>query len=325
MNQSMKVVVAYDGSVCADAALEDMARAGLPGIAAALVISVADVFLPPPINEEVDNTFPLYVPAGIRRAHEHAARELKEAETLAQRAGERLGKLFPRWDVRAISCAESPAWGVIWKASEFNADLIVAGAQGHSDFGGRLILGSVSQKILYEARCSVRIGRSHPHERDPVRIVIGADGSPNFDEAVAAVVARQWPAGSEVQLITALDTVISVTPDRAKPSVTRWIETDNAEDLKWLSEFFEDAASRLRAVGLKATTVFRKGDPKQVLITAAEEWDADSIFLGAQGLRGFERFLLGSVSAAVAARARCSVEIVRHDASRVVRASDRTD
>ena len=38
---------------------------------------------------------------------------------------------------------------------------------------------------------------------------------------------------------------------------------------------------------------------------------ASCIFVGAKGLRSVERFLTGSVSASVAARAHCSVELVR--------------
>jgi nucleotide-binding universal stress UspA family protein len=48
-----------------------------------------------------------------------------------------------------------------------------------------------------------------------------------------------------------------------------------------------------------------------VLVEEAEGWGADCVFVGATGLRGAERLLMGSVSAAVAARAHCSVEIVR--------------
>ena len=54
-----------------------------------------------------------------------------------------------------------------------------------------------------------------------------------------------------------------------------------------------------------------EGDPKQVLLNEAQDWGADCIFLGSLGLTRFERFLLGSVSTAVVARAHCSVEIHR--------------
>ena len=60
----------------------------------------------------------------------------------------------------------------------------------------------------------------------------------------------------------------------------------------------------------RGTLVVKEGDPKRVLIEEAEQWGADCIFVGARGLRRLERFLLGSVSTAVAARAHCSVEVV---------------
>ena len=53
------------------------------------------------------------------------------------------------------------------------------------------------------------------------------------------------------------------------------------------------------------------GATAEVLVEAASSWRADCIFLGARGLSGIERFLIGSVSASVAAMAGCSVEVVR--------------
>jgi len=69
----------------------------------------------------------------------------------------------------------------------------------------------------------------------------------------------------------------------------------------------------LRTRGLTVSSVITEGDPKHVLLDEAEHWGADCIFVGARGLSRVERFLLGSVSAAVAARAHCAVEVVRPD------------
>lgn len=157
----MKLLIAYDGSECADAALEDLKNAGLPKAVEAIVMSLADVFVPPPINEVVDNSFPMYVPAGVRRAHERAEREVKKAELMAKRASEQIKKSFPEWHVRHEALADSPAWALIRTAEEWNADLIVVGAHGHSVLGGRLILGSVSQRVLHEASRSVRVALMH--------------------------------------------------------------------------------------------------------------------------------------------------------------------
>ena len=41
MNEKMKILIAYDGSDCAEAALKDLQRAGLPKMAEAVALSVA--------------------------------------------------------------------------------------------------------------------------------------------------------------------------------------------------------------------------------------------------------------------------------------------
>lgn len=68
----MRILIAYDGSEFADAALEDLQRAGLGTGAETCVMTVADVFVPLPIDEEVENTVPMYVPPAIKRAHENS-------------------------------------------------------------------------------------------------------------------------------------------------------------------------------------------------------------------------------------------------------------
>src|SRR6185369_17441298 len=90
------------------------------------------------------------------------------------------------------------------------------------------------------------------------------------------------------------------------------IEEDRQEERAWLERISKRSADLLRGAKIKVTCVLREGDPKQELCKAAEEWNADCIFVGSAGFSNrFERFVLGSVSAAVAARAHCSVEVVR--------------
>jgi nucleotide-binding universal stress UspA family protein len=68
---------------------------------------------------------------------------------------------------------------------------------------------------------------------------------------------------------------------------------------------------KLRASGLMVSEVTRDGDAAHVLIHEAEEWSAGSIFVGTRNLHGLRHLLQGSVASAVAARAQCSVEVVR--------------
>jgi len=302
----MKVLIAYDGSEFADAAIRDLQHAGLPANTEALVYTVVDVIVPP--EGQPGDDVPREMPA-VRRAHERAKQKLEEAEARARQASERLQKDFPNWKVTFEAAAESPAWAIIFKAGEWNADLIVVGSHGKSGLAGRLILGSVSQRVLYEATCSVRIGREAKDRVQPLRLLVGIDGSSYSKAAVEAISKRRWPVETQVRLLTVVDTVMALG-DEDEPDV-KWLEVGDEDKWDDVRALFEPAAESLRATGLNAEVVIRSGHPTQVLLDEADSWSAHCIFAGAKGVRGIERLLLGSISAAVAARAHCSVEIVR--------------
>jgi len=306
--EKMKILLAYDGSECAEVALTDLKRAGLPAEAEALVISVADVFVPPPLDES-ESSVPAYVPEAIRHAHEHAQQTVEQSEVLAKRASEQIRSIFPGWTVSHKAEADSPAWALIRKADEWKPDLIVMGARGHSVFGGRLILGSISQRVLYEARCSVRIARANRKRADePVRILIGVDNSGDSNAAIDAVRSRSWPEGSEVALLAVVDTVM---PINTEASVMKWIEVGEERNWDQVREIFAPVAETLRRAGLHTEVLITRGNPADQILGEADSWGADCIFIGAKGTRGIERLLLGSVSSAVSARAHCSVEVSR--------------
>ena len=310
MSERLRILICYDGSENSDAALQDLALAGLPDSVDALVVSVADVFLAPPIQNPED-IFPPHVPQSVRHALQRAERKLKEAEFLAIRASEAIKKNFPKWNVHYEAIANSPAWALIQKAHERNVDLIVLGAVGHSVLGGRLILGSVSQRVLYEATVSVRIAR--PTQKvgaAPIKLLVGVDNSSYSDAAVETVFRRNWPAGTQVRLLTVVDTVMAV-PDPKDLTTLKWIEVENEESWDTVRQLFRPAVDKLCKRNLDAEIVIRKGEPKSALLDEAEAWDANCIFVGSKGIRGVERLLLGSVASAVSARATCTVEVVR--------------
>ena len=308
MAAKIKILIAHDGSSYADAALHDLPYAGLPQEAEALILSVADVFLPPPSSSP---GFPTHVPPAVQRAWTQATHVLDDAHTLAQHARTRLLQSFPAWEVCAEACADSPPWAIIKKADAWQPDLIVMGSHGRSALG-RFVLGSVSHKVLTEAHCSVRIGRQRPQaDTGPLRLLIGVDSSPDAAAAVQAVAARVWPAESSVHLVTAMDPRMSTALAFMQlPGETETVAQD-ADESVWMAKTVDPMAALLRTRGLTVSSVITAGDPKHVLLDEAEQWKADCLFVGARGLSRVERFLLGSVSAAVAARAHCSVEVVR--------------
>lgn len=310
----MKILIAYDGSDCAEAALDDLQRAGLPRKAEALVVSVAEAWMlpPPSAYEIVVQAREVHVPADLKRVYSQHSPALTEAQVLAKSAADRLRTNFPEWKLSAFGTLGSPASELVAKADEWSPDLIVVGSHGRSTFG-RLVLGSVSQRVLTESQGSVRIARGRVEEPDsPVRIVIGIDGSPASETAVRAVASRSWPPRSEVMVVAVSDPLTPTLIGRVIPMVGRAVDESNRADSAWLHQILSNAEQELQTTDLKVSKELREGEPKRVLVDVAEEWRADSIFMGSVGFSNrLERFVLGSVSAAVAGRAHCSVEVTR--------------
>ena len=309
----MRILIGYDGSSCADAALDDLTRAGLPQKAEVIVISVAEVWLPPPppsAYEIVEGVREVQVPDEPMYASAKAKAETALAH--AQQARKRLQTHFPGWHVTTESAAGSPAWEIITRADQWKPDLIVVGSHGRSALG-RLVLGSVAQRVVTEARCSVRVARGRIEEPGtPVRVIAGLDGSPGSEAAVREIARRSWPKGSEVQLIVANDPLTPTLVGEFVPGLAKAIDESNSEDRTWIEKLLEDAARIVKPSGLAVSVKIWDGDPKRILVEAAEKWGADCIFVGSTGFSNrFERFLLGSISASVVARAHCSVEVVR--------------
>jgi nucleotide-binding universal stress UspA family protein len=277
-----RLLIAYDGSECSDDMLQDLRRAGLPATVEAVVATIAYVFVPP--DNEVNETISGPAAAMVRPSQLRATEAVESALAMAEQAAVRIRQDFPGWSVRAEAEGGTPAWELVQMANRLDADLITIGSHGHSTAGGRLILGSVSQRVLYDAPCPVRVARCIERRRGgPIRILVGFNGSADAEPALNAVTLRSWPPGTEARSISV-----------GMPSKSIGV-----------------AEERLQAAGLIASEVSHDGDPATVLVHEAESWGADSIFVGTRNVHGFQHLLHGSVSAAVAARAHCSVEVVR--------------
>lgn len=306
----MKLLIAYDGSNCSDAAIDDLVQAGLPLNGEALAVSVSEIWMPLP-DAGSENSDPYLEELG-KHYRQRGEAALAEAKHLADRAADRLKVVLPGWEISSEASYGSPAWEVLSTADKFGADLIVVGSHGQSAIS-RIVIGSISQKILTEAFCSVRVARGRVDvDPSPQRLVIGFDNSKGAEAAVDAVVSRRWMDGSQVRLVSVLDPVKPSLIGRLIPPVAKAVDEINESEVRWIEEKAESALAKLRNAGLDASLHLLAGNPKRLIVEEAEHWSADCIFVGANkfGSR-VERFLLGTTSSAVAARAHCSVEVVR--------------
>jgi nucleotide-binding universal stress UspA family protein len=305
----MKILVAYDGSISADSAIEDLRRAGLPQEAEALVVCVADKGLPRPESSSIGQA-PIESDGSWRS-------KLAEAEELATRAGERIHSYFPQWTLSPEALLGSPARIILDTTSWWHPDLLVIGSHGRSGLT-RLFLGSVSMELIHKAACSVRVTRmvGSPKTDGPIRIVIGTDGSAEGEAVIRSVAARSWPEKTEAEIISVVQTlvppmtVLEASTYAQEPAYSVIREADERMRLR-LGNVAAEAANALRRAGLIATTHVVDGDAREAILTAAELSSADTIFVGARGLGRMERLLLGSVSSYVVTHAHCCVEVVR--------------
>ncbi|MFM9904308.1 MAG: universal stress protein [Pyrinomonadaceae bacterium] len=282
----MKILIGFNGSEAATSAVHDLRYAGLPDDTEVVLLTVAESWLPP--------------------------KTVEEAISISAAAKAAISDEFPNWIVTAKTASGSPPREIIALAEPFEPDLIVVGEPRQPVGEHKMFLGHTSQTLLTEAVCSIRISRGQKAlESRPAKILVGFDGSPGATLAIDSLLARSWRAGTEVRLLAVADSSVLTSIGRFTPQMNDTsIEARFA--LQWAESLASTSLKRLKNAGLIAHVEVRLGRPKDALIAAAENWEADAIFVGPHcSLNSFERFSIGSVSADVAARAHCSVEVVK--------------
>lgn len=287
----MKVLFAYDGSECAETAIDDLHRAGLPENTRIVVLSIEeDCEVPPSKPEGIENF-------GRR----------KELLARARRAAARLRWFHQGWEIDVQVAKGSPAAVIIERARQLKCDLIVLGSHGREAPAGA-IFGSVAQKVLQEAPCSVRITRGRYVVADcPVRLIIGMDGLKSADQSVKVVSSRKWPKGTEIRLVNGMVKTMPAAAGFVHALVVNSIVRKNVKVLK-AKEEVDSALTMLRSTGLKTSFMAKDEEIKQLLCSEAENWRADCIFVESQEMNSLD---LSNVSDEVAANAFCSVEVIR--------------
>src|ERR1019366_4360289 len=133
-----------------------------------------------------------------------------------------------------------------------------------------------------------------------MKLLLSIDGSRFSEAATQAVIAQFQPQGTEIKVLNVVDLSLP-------------IPTSDAAGFRELSlkhgqELVQKAERALNQAGYKTQTAVEEGDPKSKIIDQAPQWNADLIVLGSHGRKGFDRFLLGSVSESVSHHASCSFE-----------------
>lgn len=147
-----------------------------------------------------------------------------------------------------------------------------------------------------------------------MKILLAIDGSKCSEAAAESLIKNYRPEGVEVLVFHAVETtrLMPTTYGFGTGPVFAQDFLQIAE--QWKTEgqkLVAGIAKRLQAAGFTASTAVEEGDARELVLDRAREWKPDLILVGSHGKKGIDRFLLGSVSEAVARHATCSVQIVR--------------
>lgn len=285
----MRLLLAVDGSTGSNAVVREVASRPWPEGSECCVLTAIDPF------------FFTKSPLLLAAAKKDTQRTLDEHAENLKATGMR---------VSTEVLLENPRRGIPKAASEWKADLIVMGSHGTGAFV-RLLMGSTARTVLRHAGCSVEIVREGRRKSGGMKVLIPTDGSECAEAALRNVAAQPWPEGTEFRVtcvpeLPVLDGAYPYNP----PEVVLEVAAANDAHAR---EAVKKGACILEKTGLSLMqeVLEPRESPVRAILGMADVWSADLIVMGSHGRRGFDRFVMGSVSESVALHAHCSVEVVR--------------
>lgn len=226
---------------------------------------------------------------------------------------EELGRVLRAAGVAALHAARvveagEPSETIIDQALATRADLLVMGTHGRSGFN-RLLLGSITEKVLTKSPCPVLTVPPHAPAVAPAevrfrKILCAMDFSPAALQAFGFAVDLARQAGGSVTVLQAIEWLAEEEP--------RELTHFNVAEYRQL--LVQDAHDRIGALlaeepgapgGIEDVVVIGRAH-REILRTAGEK-DADLIVMGARGRGGAGLALFGSTTQQVVRSAACPV------------------
>lgn len=176
-------------------------------------------------------------------------------------------------------------------------DLIVMGTHGRTGVP-RFLLGSVAERVVRLAPCSVLVAREHGEPQPYRHILVPLDFSESSRRALDEAGDLASRTGATVTLLHVLELPAAGLVPEAEHRATTLLD-----------EWGELVEQKTRT---RVTRLVKTGAPaQQILASAADDPSIDLIVLGSHGRTGITRMLIGSVAEKVVRHAQRPVLIAR--------------
>ncbi|WP_236794276.1 universal stress protein [Amycolatopsis sp. GM8] len=228
-------------------------------------------------------------------------------QRLLRAARDAAREVAPDLHVEVELSHEAPAAVLLEEAR--SAALMVLGTPGLRPLG-RVFGGSLSTALAAHAACPVALVRPHVAEDESPSegpVVVGVDGSPSSEEAVAlAFEEASWRDAPLVAVHTWDDAFVAAVFEQ-----THWTPDEDAVEARESEVLAERLAGwQEKYPDVVVRRMVTRGRPAVALLDLADA--AQLLVVGSRGRGGFAGMLLGSTSQSVMSYALCPVIVARH-------------
>jgi nucleotide-binding universal stress UspA family protein len=262
------VLVPFDGSDCAAAAVESANDLASRRDATVHVLCVAD-------SRSLEDS-PQYEAVKEARAE------------LAEQTCDRLSA--DGIETRAAVRTDVPHRAILQYVDQQDIDLVVMGTHGRTGVE-RFVLGSVTEKVVRLSDAPVLTvkadddgGVSFPYDD----VLVPTDGSEGAEAAVEPALTVADTYDARVHALSVIDTA-SVGLDVRSELLADQLEAAARDAVDVVAE-------RAGARSLDSVTSVGFGSPYREILSYVDDHDVDLVVMGTHGRSGIERYLLGSVA-----------------------------
>ncbi len=250
---------------------------------------------------------PLFPHLNQQDATEFVAVERAFAEQLTTRIQRCTGRDADA--VRVYVDVGDPYATIVQKAEEVGASLVVIGQSGVTGLK-RVFLGSVAEKVVRNAHCSVLVARP---DADGAVVLAATDLSDPALPAIQTAAVEAASRGLPLVVMHNIDPWPTVMPGMALIGAIPQEPTDSivTEQKQVLTGILQTQLERL-GIGAELH-VTADHDTPAAIVKTADARRAALLVIGSRGHTGLARLALGSVAEEVVRYAHCSVLVVRND------------
>lgn len=139
------------------------------------------------------------------------------------------------------------------------------------------------------------------------RILLGYDGSDNAMRALQSAITMTKEGGGTLSVIVVADTL-----SYQSRYMMRYYKHLRDDIIRYAKEQLSKAIETAEAKGITSVQgAVEEGHPAEMILARASDANADLIIVGRRGLRGIQKYLLGSVSSSIVSHSTCDVMVIK--------------